>query len=96
MKATSDDLFVGLALKQDVLTSSYVGQQLDGSSAQIVQLLVGDPKIQPLVEGTGINLTQGITFGSPLTNQRCVISVDNCPISSIANLQISINLKLDK
>ncbi len=85
-----------MALKQDILISSYVNQQLDGASAQIVQLLVGDNKIQPIVEGTGINLTQGITFGSPSTNQRCIISVDNCPISSISNLQTSLDIKLDK
>ena len=53
----------------------------------MVQLLVGDDKIQPLVEGVGINLTQGLTMTSPLTNQRCIISVENCPISSITNLQ---------
>ncbi len=58
-----------------------------------VQFLINDPEIQPLVEGTGINLTQGITSGSPLTNQRCIIAVDNCPISSITNLQSSLNAK---
>lgn len=81
-----------LTLKSDILTSSYINQTIDGANAQVVQLLVGDDQIQPLVEGIGINLTQGVTMTSPLTNQRCIISVENCPISSITNLQNTLTL----